>query len=310
MTRRTAISIVGFLVLAGIVGAACGGGGAGNSGSPTQAQPAGRAASGGAGVAGKDLAGRVPAPVPGSGEGALGGVPPDAAVAVVGPKIVKNASITLQVRDGTFDRLFQQATLVAGQAGGYVASSQTTQGRRRSGSLVLRVPVAAFEQALGRLKSLGRVRGEDVSGQDVTSQYVDLQARLRNWEAQEVVLLRLMAKATSIADSIRVQQQLQDVQLTIEELKGQLRVLGDQTDYATISVSMTEAGFVAPKPKDQGGLARAWHQALDGFVAVIAAVVVGLGYLLPIGALILVLALAYRWLIRPRVTPASQPASQ
>ena len=57
------------------------------------------------------------------------------------------------------------------------------------------------------------------------------------------VLLGLMAKATSIEDSIRVQQHLQDVQLTIEELKGQLHVLSDQSDLSTISVSMSVAAL-------------------------------------------------------------------
>jgi Domain of unknown function (DUF4349) len=309
MARRTVVSIMAFLVLAGLVGVACGGrtgaGAGGGVAAPAKGAPGSGSTSGGAGSMGRDMAGPAPAPV--ERQPALAG-PAPGAPAAVGPRIVKNASITLQVRNGTFDRLFQQATLVAGQAGGYVASSQTTQGGHRSGSLVVRVPVGAFEQALGRLKALGKVRSEDVSGQDVTSQYVDLQARLRNWEAQEAVLLGLMAKATSIPDSIRVQQQLQDVQLTIEELKGQLRVLGDQTDYATISVSMAEAGFVTPKPKERSGLAEAWHRALDGFVAVIAAIVVGLGYLLPIAVLILVLALIYRWVLRPRLAPAPPAA--
>lgn len=308
MARRTLFSIIGFLALAGIVGAACGGAGSGPSAGGSAGLPAVQAsgAKAGAGV-GRDEA--VPVPATAGRQPALGGLAPGGTVAAVGPRIVKNASITLQVRNGTFDRLFQQATLVAGQAGGYVASSQTTEGRHRSGTLVIRVPVDAFEGALGRLKTLGKVQGEDVSGQDVTSQFVDLQARLRNWEAQEAVLLRLMARATSIPDSIRVQQQLQDVQLTIEELKGQLRVLDDQTGYGTISVSMAEAGFVAPKPKDQSGLGRAWHRALDGFEAVVAAMVVGLGYLLPIAALILILGLAYRWLVRPRLAPTPPAAS-
>jgi hypothetical protein len=82
---------------------------------------------------------------------------------------------------------------------------------------------------------------------------VDLQARLRNWEAQEAVLLRLMAGANSIEDSNVVQRQLQDVQLAIEGSRGQLRALQDQTEISTISISMSEAGFM---PRRRVGGAR------------------------------------------------------
>ena len=119
--------------------------------------------------------------------------------------------------EGTFADRFQDAIQVAGRHGGFVASSQSTRSAHPTGTIVLRVPSDQFEAALGELKGLGSVSAEEVSGQDVTSQYVDLQARLRNWEAQETVLLDLMTKSASIDDSIKVQRSLQDVQLQIEQ---------------------------------------------------------------------------------------------
>jgi hypothetical protein len=220
---------------------------------------------------------------PGAADHAGGSVAGIAALPELSAKVIKTAQVSLTVRPGTFQDRFQQATMVAGSHGGFVASSGTFEGKLRSGSLVLRVPAEDFETVLGELRRLGRVRSQSISGQDVTGRVVDLQARLRNWQAQEAVLLRLMAKATSIEDSIVVQRQLQDVQLQIEEIKGQLRAVEDQTAFSTISLTLSEAGFVPPTEEPKGlSFGRAWRLATHGFVAVFAAVLVGLGYIVPI----------------------------
>jgi hypothetical protein len=147
------------------------------------------------------------------------------------------------------------------------------------------------------------VAAQSIRGQDVTAVFVDLQARLRNWEAQESVLLRLMRQATTVEQTLRVQRELQDVQLQIEELRGQLRVLNNQTSMATIDVSMREAGAPPPGRKAETGgltLGEAWDDAVDGFIGVLGSVVIGLGYLIPITALAALVWLGYRRL-RARV---------
>jgi hypothetical protein len=274
MRRRVTVTSMMFLVLASLVGAACGGS------SKTASAP--MAGTGGAAQGAPDTAAS-----PGGGARSQPLAPP-AGLPALAARVIKTANVSLRLRDGSFEQRFQEATQIAGRYGGYVSSSETAGGKRRSGMLVLRVPAAQFESALGAIKSLGTVSDERLSGQDVTSQFVDLEARLRNWQSQEAVLLTLMSKATSIQDSIRVQNQLQDIQLTIEELKGQLRVLNDQADLSTITVAMAEVGFIAPSPKARPALSRAWHQAVDGFVGVIATVVVGLGYLIPLAILALI----------------------
>ena len=227
-----------------------------------------------------------------------------APVSLIGPKIVKTADISLVVPRGHFGSAFHDASLVASHYGGFVESSSTRGTRSHTGRLVIRVPAVSFELALGDLRDLGRVEGQSIRGQDVTSEFVDLQARLRNWEAQESVLLRLMKQATTVEQTLRVQRELQDVQLQIEELRGQLRVLNNQTSMGTIEVSMREAGTpLHPGRKAEGGgltLGEAWDDAVDGFVGVLASVVIGLGYLIPITALAALGWIGYRRL-RPRV---------
>jgi hypothetical protein len=272
-----------FLVLAGVVGVACGSAGAPTSGA--------RPAFGGE----EGVPAAIPSPIPARGAPIRLG----ANLPQLQQRIVKTAAISLELKKGTFAAQFQEASLIAGRHGGYVASSETTEGKLQSGTLVVRVPADQFEVALSDLKGLGKLQSEHITGQDVTGQFVDLQARLRNWEAQETVLLRLMNKASTIDDSIKVQRQLQDVQLNIEEIRGQVHALSNQADLSTITISMAEAGALPAQPKSGSLLARAWHQAAHGFIAVIAAVVVGVGYLLPIG-LFLAAVVAGWFLIRRR----------
>jgi hypothetical protein len=296
--RKVGFAFISVLALSGLIGAACGGGAksATTGYSPLQGRKGGSAAGGTASLSAASPAPDMPSVL---GEFQLPGI---------SQKIIKTASVTVQVRKNTLQQRFQQAAMVASSHGGFISSSRTSEGKHRSGVLVIRVPASQFEATLGELKALGTVKGERVSGEDVTAQFVDLQARLRNWEAQESVLLRLMRQSKTIEDSLKVQRTLQDVQLAIEEIRGQLRVLSDQTDLSTITLSMAEAGTVAPKPREEElTFVRAWRQAIHAIAAVFAAVVVGLGYVIPITLVALALLLA--WLgyrrLRQRVVPGT-----
>jgi hypothetical protein len=104
-----------------------------------------------------------------------------------------------------------------------------------------------------------------------------------------------------VSDSIRVQRELGGVQLDIERLTGRLRYLEDQAEMSTISISFLEVGAAPGKPK-LGVLQRAWERALNLSLAVVSAVIVGTGFVVPVG---LLLALAYLLLraFRPRLSP-------
>lgn len=291
MFRRKVLGALAMLAVAGLVGSACG-----NGGGRTTAGPA--AATGlEPGRGALDVGGEVvevPAAAPKPAQ--VGGFQ----LPVVGPRIIKTAAVSIEIKHGTFEQSAQDVTLIASRHGGFVASSRTSGGKFLSGTIVLRIPASQFEAALGELKALGRTTGEQISGEDVTAQFVDLQARLRNWEAQEDVLLKLMAKSKSIEESLKVQRALQDVQLAIEEIRGQLRVLTDQTDLSTITLSMAEKRPPAT-PQKANPFVRSWRAAAHGTLAVLTAIVVGLGYLAPVFAIALLAGLA--WLAFRRVRP-------
>jgi hypothetical protein len=194
-------------------------------------------------------------------------------------KIIRTAQIALQLPRDTFEQKFASAQDVAELHGGFV---QTSSGRDRAGSLTMRVPSGQFAATMRDLRALGKVQVQTVHGQDVTSSYVDLQARLRIAKARREVLLGLMTKAVSIEQTIRVQNALDETQLRIEELQGEIQVLDDRTSFATIRVQMHEEGVEPQAEVTNPSVANAWDRGIAGFIGVIAGVIVGLGYLLPI----------------------------
>ena len=128
---------------------------------------------------------------------------------------------------------------------------------------MLRVPVDRFDPALKAASGIGggKVTSRAVNGQDVTPEYIDLNARLTNLRAQEKVLLRLMDEAATVTDTIRVQSQLSDVQGAIEQLEGRVRYLRDQASMSTITLSLTQAGAVPAAPSEPNAISQAFRDA-------------------------------------------------
>jgi len=208
-------------------------------------------------------------------------------------RVIRTAELAIVIPRDAFDERFGEAVDVAEAQGGFVAESRS---RSRSGSLTVRVPAANFDETLRALRALGTVEVESVHGQDVTADYVDLHANLRIARARREVLLGLMADAVSIEQTIRVQNALDETQLRIEQLQGQLRLLDDRTSLATIGLRLREQGVEPESRVEKASIPNAFERAAAGFVGVIAAIVIGLGYLIPI----LVLGLA-AWFVASRV---------
>ena len=305
--RKVALSMIGFLALAGVIGYLATSGVLSGGGASSESAATGVATrspdeavvdfdnADGETTTGEAADVRVGL----SGGGSLSGVgnlPP------IGPAIVKTASISIEVKKDGFESAFNAATLIAGTYGGYVESSSTAGTKTQSGELTIRVPSSSFDRAMTGLRGLGTVEGQTISGQDVNAEFVDLDSRLRTWETQEVVLLKLMRQATSVEATLRVQRELQDVQFRIEQIKGQLRVLDNRTSLATIQVSIREPGAVGVEQAAAGerpSLGEAWDRAVNGFLGVMYSIVVGLGYLVPITAVAVAAWFGYRRL-RPR----------
>ena len=198
-------------------------------------------------------------------------------------KIIKTGSITVKVKKGKFGAVYEQVILTAQAHGGYVAASNSAAigDRLASGTLTVKVPSEDFESVLAELRRLGKVTAVNVNSQDATAEFVDLDSRLRHWRAQEAVLLNIMGKATNIADSLSIQQQLAQIQLQIEQITGRLNYLKNQTEFSAIQVTLNEPG-AAPKPLDPWGFKTAVAQAAHAFVDTINGLIILAGYLSPL----------------------------
>ncbi len=231
------------------------------------------------------------------------------ALPTVAARVIKTADLEVAVPDGDFRSALTAAVEVARRHGGFVLSTLVEAGDAKSGRLVIRVPAESFERALTDIESLGEVDREVVSGEDVSQEFVDLQARLRNAEAQEKVLLKLMNRSKSVQDTIDVQRELQTIQLLSEQLSGRLRYLEDQTSFSTITLALGEKG--APAVASSGILEQAWNNATKTFYTVVSAVILGAGFALPLVILLAIVLLIAR-LVRPflpwrsRSTPAQE----
>jgi hypothetical protein len=178
-----------------------------------------------------------------------------------------------------------------------------------SGTLDIRVPGNRFDDARRALEAVGsRIVHEDLSGNDVGGQLVDLNARIDNLQAEETALRGLEAKAGSTADILQLQPQLLQVRTEIEELKSQQASLTNQVALASLHVSLTEpvAAGTSPSgaPAHQSALAHSWHVAVHGLAAVTGGMLIVLGYALPVAALGVLVWLGLRpWSRRRRSAP-------
>ena len=201
---------------------------------------------------------------------------PTGAPTADGARVVKKGSIALIVQDDAVTPTLTRVQGFAKAAGGVVATASTQEsGPTPSGSVVLRVPVEAFEQVVTQVRGMGAdVRSATTSGQDVTAQYADLQAQLRSLTAARERFLTILERANSIGDVLSVQQRVDDVTGQIDRLQGQRQVLAAQSDDATLEVTVTEQDDpVVQADEPDTGLSKAFRDAGSGFTGGVEALV-------------------------------------
>lgn len=159
-------------------------------------------------------------------------------------KILRNADLTLEVSDpGIVQR---KITSIAESLGGFVVLSESKQQQtRESGgqellvNVVVRVPASQFDAALNEIRAQGtRVIEEKTAGQDVTEEFIDLEARIKTQKALESQFLEIMKQAKKVVDALEVQRQVADVRTEIEKLEGRKRFLESRASLSTITVKL------------------------------------------------------------------------
>jgi hypothetical protein len=214
----------------------------------------------------------------------------------ISAQVIRQAQLSISVSSGMFDQKLADVRSLVELEQGFISGTDaqanpTTNDQIRTGVITFMVPATRFDDTIDQLTKLGKVQNEHISGQDVSGQYVDLNARLVNAESQRAAMLALLAQAHNINDIITVQNQIGQITGEIEQLKGQIKYLDTNTAYSTVTVSMTEAGApVQAASSDSWGFASALTDAAHNFVTTINYVVTGLG---AIGPLLVLLGLGY-----------------
>ena len=253
--------------------------------------------------------GKITTTAPGGGTTDFGPNQP-VTVPVQGPQVIRQAQLTVSVSAGSFVSRLSDVRSLVERENGFIAGTDAqanpqTNDQIRTGVVSFMVPAAKFDETIDALAKLGTVQNEHISGQDVSAQYVDLQARLANEEAQRQAMLTLLSRAQSVSDIIAIQTQLGQITQQIEELKGQIQYLDHNSAFSTVTVDIVEAGAPVSTPStDSWGFASALGDAAHNFVTTINYIITGLGAIGPV----VILALAGYLLWRRRGSPGVRHA--
>lgn len=204
---------------------------------------------------------------------------------VLEEKLIKSSVISLEVE--TYDEAFTNIKEIVSLYRGYISESDERDAEgRKYGYTIIRVPREYFEETIEDIKTLGEVDVAKTTVQDVTEEYIDLEARLTNLKKQEERYLEVLAVATTVDEILKVENQLERIRGEIESYEGKMRYLDDSIDYATIRIDMKE-----PKiERFEIGLKDALKRALQAFFSALRAVIIFLGYVIPV---VLVFGLLY-----------------
>ncbi|MDX6611549.1 MAG: hypothetical protein QOD75_735 [Blastocatellia bacterium] len=221
-------------------------------------------------------------------------------------KIIRNANLTVEVTSPTDTQ--RKVVSIAESHQGFVVTSESTQRTTEDKSkpeitvnLTVRVPATQFNQVMEEIRALGiRVSQEKVTGQDVTEEFIDLEARIKNQKALEGQFIEIMKRAGKVEDALQVQRELAAVRTEIEKLEGRRRFLENQASLSTINITLqTPTEIVINAAGFWFNLKSAFGDGFDVAVAIIFFLIRAITALLPIVVLVLLpLALIVKFVVR------------
>ena len=166
-------------------------------------------------------------------EGGVGRVAPGLALQTVQRKVISSATLSIKVK--VVEEAVPQIRTIAEGMGGFVEqlSSSGSAGRQRA-SITIRVPQDQFFTALERIEALGEVQSKNLGSEDVSEQFIDLEARLKSSLREEESLLSLLGRSGTVSEVLAIERELARVRSEIERFQGQLNFLERRVALATI----------------------------------------------------------------------------
>jgi hypothetical protein len=151
---------------------------------------------------------------------------------------------SLDVEVWNVPKAVANATAMAERHGGYV--ERKSDSGEESASLTLRIPLKAFKDSMAGFEALGTVTHRSVQAEDVTEQYVDVEARVRNKVALRDRLKQLLDKATTVKDILAIETELNRVQADLDSMEARIKALKGRVDYATVRLSLRRRPILGP----------------------------------------------------------------
>lgn len=223
---------------------------------------------------------------------------------VVERKIIRNAELTLEANAP--EEAQRKIAQISESKGGFVvestqSSSDAKAMPRDTVTMTVRVPAAKFDEALSEIRqAANRVIVENIKGQDVTEEFIDIEARLKTQKALEAQFLEIMKQANSVENALKVQTEIARVRGEIEKIEGRKRFLESQASLSTIKATLrTPAAFSANSSGFFYQLRQAFGRGFDAALSFILIFVTALIALLPFLLLIVLpIYLVIRYLLR------------
>lgn len=217
--------------------------------------------------------------------------------------LVRTATIELSA--GNVVETVDDARDIAVSEGGYAGQEEV---RDSSATLVLHIPSDRFDAALGELSELGKVTSRKQAAEDVTEQVVDLESRVQSQRASVDRVRALLAKATTVDEIVRIEQELTTREAELESLEQRRQALAGQVAMSTVTMRITKTNAPPPPPKEEAtgfvaGLSDGWDAFLNAGAVTLRVV----GAMLPfLVVLAIPAAFVLRWRRRRTTTPAAQ----
>ncbi len=226
-------------------------------------------------------------------------------LAKVERKIVYRSTVQLRVEN--FDGLPDQVLALAKKHGGFVKDSSldTVSRQARSGEWTLRVPVDAYEAFLEEARGLGDLQNLSTTSEEVTAEFYDVEARIRNKQKEEARLLVHLDDSTGkLEDILAVERELTRVREELERLQGRMRVLRELTSLTTVTLVVREIrDYVPPESPTFGTrIARSFGDSVLGLREFGENLVIGAVGLVP-WLPVLALGVGFLWFLKRRIWP-------
>jgi hypothetical protein len=215
-------------------------------------------------------------------------------------------TVKMEAETDDLDVLLAQLEGKIAALSGYVEDQQIYNGSAYSGrryryaNLTVRVPADQVEAFTEHMSGISNIISKNKTMDDVTLQYVATESRMKALKAEEERLLELMAQAENMSDLLQIEARLTDVRYELESVTSQLRVYDNLVDYATIHLNLTEVQEYTPVEEEtlwqriSGGFVESLKNLGNFFVELFVALIVGLPYLVFIGAIVVVVVILCR----------------